>query len=153
MGIKIIESFCPQNFATEIDALLLPAAEQYPVKKNLEFRTNRICFYFGRVKIRIKERSLYARVAARQLKCKTVAAVFGNTIHLWNVSREDFLQRTPWVVHEVEHVRQFQRYGFLRFSALYLLEYTRNGYYNNRFEVEARVAEMGEGDLVGIEFI
>jgi hypothetical protein len=105
------------------------------------------------VKIKIKEQSFFARLAARQLKCKAVAAVFGRTIHLWNVSREDFLQRTPWVVHEVEHVRQFQRYGYLRFSALYLLEYTRNGYYNNRFEVEARVAEMGKGDLVGIEFI
>ena len=105
------------------------------------------------MKIKIKEKSFYARIAARQLKCQTVAAVFGKTIHLWNVSREDFLKRTPWVVHEVEHVRQFQRYGFLRFSALYLLEYTRNGYYNNRFEVEARVAEMGEGDLAGIEFI
>lgn len=92
-------------------------------------------------------------MAARQLKCKTVAAVFGRTIHLWNVSREDFLQRRPWVVHEVEHVRQFQRYGPLRFSALYLLEYSRNGYHNNRFEVEARVAEMGEGDLTGVEFV
>ena len=96
---------------------------------------------------------MFARIAARQLKCKTVAAVLGNTIHLWNVSRSDFLQRTSWVVHEVEHVRQFQRYGLLRFSALYLLEYTRRGYHNNRFEVEARVAEMGEGTLDGIEFI
>jgi len=105
------------------------------------------------VKVKIKEQSLFARIAARQLKCKTVAAVLGNTIHLWNVSRSDFLQRTSWVVHEVEHVRQFQRYGLLRFSALYLLEYTRRGYHNNRFEVEARVAEMGEGTLDGIEFI
>ncbi|HYO21832.1 MAG TPA: DUF4157 domain-containing protein [Flavisolibacter sp.] len=105
------------------------------------------------MKIKIREQSLFARMAARQLKCKTVAAVFGRTIHLWNVSREDFLQRRPWVVHEVEHVRQFQRYGPLRFSALYLLEYSRNGYHNNRFEVEARVAEMGEGDLTGVEFV
>lgn len=113
----------------------------------------RICFYFGRVKIKIKEKSFFARIAARQLKCKTVAAVFGNTIHLWNVSREDFMKRTSWVIHEVEHVRQFQRYGAVRFSALYLFEYTRNGYHNNRFEVEARTAEMGEGNLTGVEFI
>lgn len=105
------------------------------------------------MKVKIKENSLFARVAAKQLRCKTVAAVLGRTIHLWNVSREDFLQKTPWVVHEVEHVRQFQRHGFIRFSALYLIEYTRKGYYNNRFEVEARVAEMGEGDLTGIEFL
>jgi hypothetical protein len=105
------------------------------------------------MKIRIKEKSMFARIAARQLKCKTVAAVLGRTIHLWNISREDFLQRTPWVVHEIEHVRQFQRYGLLRFSALYLLEYTRKGYHHNRFEVEARIAEAGELSLEGIEFI
>lgn len=92
-------------------------------------------------------------MAARQLRCKTVAAVFGRTIHLWNVSREDFLKRRSWVVHEVEHVRQFQRYGYVRFSALYLLEYTRRGYHNNRFEVEARLAEEGAGDLTGVQFI
>jgi hypothetical protein len=105
------------------------------------------------VKIKIREQSLFAKVAARQLRCKTVAAVFGRTIHLWNVSREDFMQRRSWVVHEVEHVRQFQRYGYVRFSALYLLEYTRRGYHNNRFEVEARLAEEGAGDLTGVQFI
>ena|SRR5688572_17639478 len=105
------------------------------------------------MKIRIREGSLFARIAARQLKCKTVAAVLGNTIHLWNISRQDFLQSTPWVVHEIEHVRQFKRYGLVRFSALYLIEYTRKGYYNNRFEVEARIAEAGELSLDGIEFI
>lgn len=81
-----------------------------------------------------------------------MASVLGDTIHLWNVSREEFLQRIPWVVHEVEHVRQFRRYGFLRFSVLYLWESARRGYYNNRFEVEARIAEMGEHNLEGIEF-
>lgn len=101
----------------------------------------------------IREGSLFARLAARKLGCKTVAAVLGDTIHLWNVSREDFLQRTAWVVHEVEHVRQFRRYGVVRFSLLYLWESARKGYHNNRFEVEARVAEAGMPDLTGIEFL
>jgi hypothetical protein len=105
------------------------------------------------MKVKIREGTLFARIAARKLKCKTVAAVLGNTIHLWNVSREDFLQRTAWVVHELEHVRQFQRYGFVRFSVLYLWESARRGYYNNRFEVEARVAETGMLSLEGVEFI
>ena len=105
------------------------------------------------MKVRIRERSLFARIAARQLRCQAVAAVLGNTIHLWNVSREDFLQRTPWVVHELEHIRQFQRYGFVRFSVLYLWESVRRGYYNNRFEVEARVAENGVLSLEGVEFV
>lgn len=96
---------------------------------------------------------MFARMAARKLKSKTVAAVLGDTIHLWNVSREEFLQRTAWVVHEVEHVRQFRRYGIVRFSLLYLWESARKGYHNNRFEVEARVAEAGVPDLTGIEFL
>jgi len=104
------------------------------------------------VKIKIREGTLFARLAARKLKCETVAAVLGNTIHLWNISREDFLKRKPWVVHEVEHVRQFRRYGFVRFSILYLWESARKGYHNNRFEVEARVVEMGKPNLDGIEF-
>jgi hypothetical protein len=50
-------------------------------------------------------------------------------------------------------VRQFQRYGFLWFTVLYLWESARRGYYNNRFEVEARVAEMGAADLSNIDFV
>ncbi len=105
------------------------------------------------MKVRIREGTLFARIAARKLKSTTVAAVLGNTIHLWNISREDFLKRTPWVVHELEHVRQFQRYGFVRFVVLYLWESARRGYYNNRFEVEARVTEAGVLSLEGVEFI
>lgn len=105
------------------------------------------------MKVRIKEGTLFARLAARKLKCKAVAAVLGNTIHLWNVSREDFLKRTPWVVHEIEHVRQFQRHGFVWFCILYVWESACRGYHNNRFEVEARVAEKGSADLTGVEFI
>lgn len=106
-----------------------------------------------KMKVWIKEGTLFARMAARKLKCDTVAAVLGNTIHLWNISREEFLKRTPWVAHEIEHVRQFQRYGFFRFCALYLWESVRRGYHNNRFEVEARVVEAGTADLSGIEFL
>ena len=105
------------------------------------------------MKIKIKEQSWFARIAAHNLKSKTMAAVFGNTIHLWNVRREDFLQSTSWVVHEVAHVRQFQRYGFLWFSVLYLVEYARKGYYHNRYEIEARAAENSLSNLSGIEFI
>lgn len=105
------------------------------------------------MKIRIKEESLFARIAARKLKCHAVAAVFGSTIHLWNVSRESFLKRTPWVVHEVEHVRQFRRYGYLWFPVLYLWESARKGYDNNRFEVEARLAEKDLQRLNGVELV
>lgn len=104
------------------------------------------------MKIKIKEQTWYARLAANNLKSQTVAVVYGRTIHLWNVSREDFLRQTPWVVHELEHVRQFQHYGYLRFAVLYVAEYIRKGYYNNRFEVEARAAESNVQNLAGVEF-
>ncbi len=91
--------------------------------------------------VRIKEQSWCARLAARKLKSPAVALVMGRTVHLWNISRQQFLANRRLVIHELEHVRQFRRYGFLRFVALYLWESARRGYYNNRFEVEARQAE------------
>jgi len=66
--------------------------------------------------------------------------VLGKTIHLSGVSRETFLQDPSWVSHELCHVRQFQEHGYVRFLWRYLLESYRNGYYNNKFEVEAREA-------------
>lgn len=105
------------------------------------------------MKVKIKENSLFARMAAKKLRCKSVAMVLGHTIHLWNVSRTDFLQCTPWVVHEIAHVRQFRRYGFVPFLVLYLVESAGKGYYNNRFEIEARKAEEGVPELTGIEFV
>lgn len=105
------------------------------------------------MKIWIREETLVARLAARKLNAKSVAVVIGHTIHLWNVRRADFLQSPSWVLHEVEHVRQFRRYGFLRFTFLYLWESLRKGYHNNRFEAEARAAENALPDLTGIEFL
>lgn len=105
------------------------------------------------MKVKIKEQSWCARLAARKMKSRSVAMVLGTTVHLWNISRDEFFDQSALVVHEMEHVRQFQRYGFLRFCVLYLWESARKGYYNNRFEVEARKAEnevwqWGEVDFV-----
>ena len=45
------------------------------------------------------------------------------------------------------HVEQFQRYGFLRFLILYVIEFWKAGYWDNKFEVEARARE-GETALL-----
>jgi hypothetical protein len=82
-----------------------------------------------------------ARVAAWKLSASRVAIVFGSTIHLHNTTKEQFLNDERWVKHELCHIRQYQRLGFVRFIVLYLWDSIRNGYYNNRFEVEAREAE------------
>lgn len=94
--------------------------------------------------LRIKENSFFARIARRVLKSSNVAMVLGKTIHLSGVSQEEFLRNRSWVSHELCHVRQFQEHGYIRFLWRYLLESYRNGYYNNKFEVEAREAGTRE---------
>ena len=91
--------------------------------------------------IRIMENSLLARLAAAKLGCSPVAVTLGNTIHLHNTSKEDFLASKRWLRHEMAHVEQYRKYGFWKFLFLYLTESFRKGYYMNRFEVEARAAE------------
>ena len=103
--------------------------------------------------VKIKEKSWYARLAARKLKSDKVAMVLGKTIHLWNVNRDEFLQKPGWVKHELEHVWQFQHYGFVRFCLLYLWESIRRGYYHNRFEVEARKAELDLPRFETVSFV
>lgn len=64
--------------------------------------------------------------------------VLGNTIHLSGVKAEEFLKDSKWVRHELAHIKQFKKYGFYKFLLLYLVESCKHGYFNNKFEVEAR---------------
>ncbi|RYY71622.1 MAG: DUF4157 domain-containing protein [Chitinophagaceae bacterium] len=93
------------------------------------------------IKFYIRENSWLARMAAWKLSAGSVAFVLGSTIHLHNVTKKEFLESESWVKHELCHVRQYQRYGFLNFISKYLWESIRHGYYNNKFEIEARNAE------------
>ena len=89
----------------------------------------------------IKENSWLAKIAAKKLPSNSVAMVLGKTIYLYNTSKEDFLKNKKWVKHELCHVQQFKQHGYAGFIAMYLWESMRKGYYNNRFEQEARAAE------------
>lgn len=89
----------------------------------------------------IKENSWIAKLAAKKLKSENVAIVIGKTIHLYHVSKQDFLKDEKWVKHEMCHIDQFKQYGFLNFISKYLAESMRNGYYNNKYEIEARNSE------------
>ncbi len=89
----------------------------------------------------IRENSWLAKIAAKKLGKKEVAMVLGKTIHLYNTSKEEFLENKKWVKHELCHIQQFKQHGFICFIVKYLWESTRMGYYNNRFETEARKAE------------
>ena len=93
------------------------------------------------MQFKIKENSFIARIAAWKLKAKQVAIVIGNTIHLHNASREEFLNNKRWLNHELEHIRQYRQYGMIWFIIMYLIESAKKGYYNNKFEVAARAAE------------
>ncbi|HEY6975038.1 MAG TPA: DUF4157 domain-containing protein [Chitinophagaceae bacterium] len=104
------------------------------------------------MKIRIKENSFLARVAAYILHEDCVAVVIGETVYLWNTNRQDFLKNKKWVTHELVHVQQFKQYGSLRFLFLYIWESLRNGYHNNRFEIEAREKENDESLLAKLFF-
>ena len=92
----------------------------------------------------IKERSFIARLAAWKLKTGKVAIVIGKTIHLHNTNRQEFLQHKSWLCHELKHVQQFKRHGYLSFLLLYLWESIRHGYTNNKYEKEARAAETDD---------
>ncbi len=104
------------------------------------------------MKIRIKEQSWLARLAARKLGTQTVAITLGRTIHLHNTLRADFLKNKTWVCHELAHVYQFERYGFFTFLFRYFWESLRKGYHYNRWEVEARQQESNMNLLQGIDF-
>ncbi|MEO7522947.1 MAG: DUF4157 domain-containing protein [Ferruginibacter sp.] len=95
----------------------------------------------NKISYKIKENSWLAKIAAKKLGKKDVAMVLGNTIHLWNTTEAGFLNDKQWVKHELCHVEQYKRYGFLNFLARYLWESIRKGYQNNKYEVEARNAE------------
>ena len=105
------------------------------------------------MKVKLKEQSWVAKLAAKKMKAGALAIVFGRTVHLWNISRQEFLQNPRLMVHEIEHVRQYQRHGFVPFLFLYLADWIRTGYYRNRFEVEARAAEERQSQLKDIEFV
>lgn len=103
-------------------------------------------------KVKIKENSWLAKIAARQLNSESMAMVVGKTIHLHNSSRENFLRNKRWVRHEVAHVKQYARLGIIRFIIFYLLESFNKGYENNKFEVDARQKERDMSILSEVHF-
>ncbi|WP_210514445.1 hypothetical protein [Hymenobacter terricola] len=88
--------------------------------------------------LRTWTRSPLAFIARRVLKAQRVAMVIGQTVHLSGATREQFLADAEWVAHEQVHLRQYKEFGLLPFLWKYLVESARVGYYQNKYEVEAR---------------
>jgi hypothetical protein len=91
-------------------------------------------------KVRIKENSKIARLAARINGEKTYAITFGKTIFV-SCKKEDFYAKDWWVKHELTHVAQYEKHGILPFLSKYLYHsvFRRNS--ENPFEKEAEDAE------------
>lgn len=92
----------------------------------------------------VKENSWLAKMAAWKLGACSMAMVLGSTIHLYDTTAREFLQNEKWLKHELCHIRQFKRHGYVIFIIKYIWETIRRGYYKNRFEVEARQAEENQ---------
>jgi Domain of unknown function (DUF4157) len=92
-------------------------------------------------KIYFKENSFIAKCGAKCIKANNVALTIGNTIYLYNATVNDIIGNPIWLAHELVHVNQYQKLGIVKFVFLYLLECIAKGYYNNKFEIEARLLE------------
>ena len=90
----------------------------------------------------IKEKSWIAKIAATKLRSDHCAIVFFNTIYLHSISKEEIINNTELLRHEVMHIKQWKREGAFIFLYKYIKYSFQFGYYNNPLEIEARNAEL-----------
>jgi hypothetical protein len=91
--------------------------------------------------IRLVENSWVARLAAAKLKAQGAALVLGSAIHLYNITKQEFLSSPRLVRHELKHIDQYKRFGIVGFLSRYAWYSMKYGYFNNPLEQEARGAE------------
>jgi hypothetical protein len=105
------------------------------------------------IQVTIKENAWLARWAAHRLCAYSCAIVFGKTICLHNVSRDQFLEDESYVFHEVTHVKQWLKHGYFIFPIKYVYYSFKYGYYNNPFEKEAREMESQEKIMANVKIL
>ena len=94
-----------------------------------------------KVNVRIVENSRLARLAGWKLQTNRCAMVLGEHILLHGITKQEILEDISLLRHEVCHVLQWKRMGYLRFLFFYLWWSFRYGYHKNPLEQEAREAE------------
>ncbi|UAY55198.1 DUF4157 domain-containing protein [Arachidicoccus terrestris] len=94
-----------------------------------------------KIRVRIRQNALLAKIACKCIRQKDVALTVYKTIYLSHSTPGGFLANERWVAHELAHVRQFMTYGYIRFLVMYLAESLRKGYFQNKWEAEARAQE------------
>ena len=100
----------------------------------------------------IKENTWLAKAAAKKMRAKHLAIVFNKTIHLYGITRLQFIADKELMCHELTHVLQYQRHGIFVFLVRYIWEWLHVGYYNISFEKEARANESNIEMLNKFEF-
>jgi len=103
-------------------------------------------------KVIIIENSFLAKLCAKKLKVINIAVTIGNTIYLHNATKQELLDNKRWICHELVHVKQYINLVKFKFLFLYIIESIKNGYTNNRFEIEARNTELDTAILDEFEF-
>lgn len=88
-------------------------------------------------RVNIRPYSLIAEIAGVINKEDAYGITIGNTIYI-NCSRATFLADTPWVKHELTHVRQWRHYGYFGFIKRYIYYSITSGYNKNPLELEAK---------------
>lgn len=65
-------------------------------------------------------------------------ASFWHTVYI----ATDKLHDLKVIAHECQHIKQIDDLGILKFTYKYLKETVKNGYRNNKYEIEARAATI-----------
>ena len=94
-----------------------------------------------RKRLVLKRNSHLAKMAALKMKTNGVALVLGRTIHVYGVNPVSLLRDREWLAHELVHVKQYEKHGVIRFLCMYIWEWMKHGYWDNRYEREARQVE------------
>jgi hypothetical protein len=105
------------------------------------------------LEVRIKENSKRAAMSAFNLKARKLAMVWGDTILLFNTTKEEFLQDERWVLHELRHILQSRKMGKFKFLSRYIWLGIIHGYHNHPYEVDARMHEDDKELLKQIKWI
>lgn len=95
--------------------------------------------------VRLKTGTLVSKIAKvfmRPSKSEALATTIGKTIHLHNISTQDFIARRAFLRHELQHCIQYHTIRF--FLLKYIWETIRHGYFQNLYEVEARVQSTAD---------
>ena len=68
-------------------------------------------------------------------KSESLATTLGFKIHLKNTTERDFVNDICWLRHELQHVIQYDTIKLFRLK--YIIDIIKNGYSNNKYELEA----------------